>query len=102
MLQELKWPSGGRAIRPAASLNYSAPLRIDLDGQDVVDFFTPPEPEGPDAGHPPAAAVGVAGDTMMQGCAFRPELCTVREFHHLPPARRISGIPTRLLDQHRP
>jgi hypothetical protein len=44
-LQEPKWLSGSRAIRPTASLNDSAPLRIDLDGQHVVSLFTPQESE---------------------------------------------------------
>jgi hypothetical protein len=44
-LQEPKWLSESRTIRPAASLNDSAPLRIDLDRQHMVNLFTPPEPE---------------------------------------------------------
>ena len=45
ILQEPKWLPGGRAIRPTASLNDSALLRIDLNGQHVVDLLTPMEPE---------------------------------------------------------
>jgi hypothetical protein len=44
-LQEPKWLSGSRTIRPTASLNDSAPLQINLDGQHVVNLFTLPEPE---------------------------------------------------------
>ena len=54
-----------------------------------------------DAGHPSAAAVSIAGDTMMQGCAFRPELCAIREFHQLRHSRRSGSVLTRLFDKHR-
>jgi hypothetical protein len=44
-LQEPKWLSGSRTIRPTAILNDSTSLRIDLDSQHVVNVFTPPEPK---------------------------------------------------------
>jgi hypothetical protein len=45
VLQEAKRLSGSRTIRPTTSLNYGAPLRIDLNGQHVANLFTPQEPE---------------------------------------------------------
>jgi len=70
ILQKPKWLSGSYTIRPAASLNNGAPLRIDLDRQHMVNLFTPPGPERPDAGHPAAALVSIAGNAMVQCCAF--------------------------------
>jgi hypothetical protein len=44
-LQEPKWLSGSRSIRQTASLDDSAPLRIDFNGQHVVNLFALSEPE---------------------------------------------------------
>ncbi len=57
-------------------------------------------PERPDPGCSSPAPVSVARHAVMQGCALRPELCTVREFHQLPHGRRQRWVLTWVLHQH--